>query len=104
MNTENDDNKQNKISSHIRAIGPLTAPKNRKIVTKSDLYESKKDKISDVTDKDIKEKELETLNFSIKVHIPSLSILLNLSTVNSTKQKLTLSPVFSMLDLAEHDL
>lgn len=59
--------------------------------------------MSNATDENTKEKEIEISNFNIKVHIPCLSVLLNSSILNSTKQKLTLSPVPSMLDLAKHN-
>lgn len=59
--------------------------------------------MSDTIDEDTKEKELRSSNSSIKVHVPLLSILLNSFIVNSIKQKLTLSSVLSMLDLAKHD-
>lgn len=42
-------------------------------------------------------------NSNIKVHILYLSILLNLSSIKSIKQKSTLSLVLSMLDLAKYN-
>ncbi len=59
--------------------------------------------MSNVTDKDTKEKELGTSNSSIKVHISYSSVWLNSSIFNSTKQKSTLSLVPSMMDPVEHD-
>lgn len=59
--------------------------------------------MSDATDGDTKAKELGTTNFHIKIHIPRLSILPNLSVVSSTKQKSTLSPVSPMLDPPKHN-
>ena len=59
--------------------------------------------MSDVIDKNTEEKKLGRSNPSIKVHIPYSLVLLNLSTLNSTKPKLTLSPVLSMLDPTKHD-
>ncbi len=44
-----------------------------------------------------------TSNSNIKVHIPCSSIWLNLSALNSTKQKSKLSPVPSVLDPAKHN-
>lgn len=60
--------------------------------------------MSDAIDKNTEKKELRTSNFSIKVHIPHLSILLNLSTLNLWKQKLILSSVPSMLDSDKYNL
>lgn len=59
--------------------------------------------MSDTIDENTEEKELGTSNSNIKVHILYSSVLLNLSTLNSSKQKSTLSQVPSMLDPAEHD-
>lgn len=59
--------------------------------------------MSDTIDKNTKEKELEISNSSIKVYILYSLVLLNLSTLNSTKQKSTLLPVPSMLNPAKHD-
>lgn len=60
--------------------------------------------MSNAIDQDIKEKELEISNSSIKIHIPSLSVLLYLSALNSTKQSPILVPVSSILDPTKHDL
>ncbi len=84
-NTENNNNKQNRTSTHIRVIGCRHLQKNRKIITESDSNESKRDEMSNIIDKDIKEKELGTSNYSIKVHILYLLVLLNLSILNSKK-------------------
>lgn len=54
--------------------------------------------MNNVTNKDIKEKELDISNSNIKVHIPYSSVLLNLSTLNSIKQKFVSSPISFMLD------
>ncbi len=102
-NTQNDDNKQDETPTRIRVIGRGCLQKNRKIVTKSNSDESKRDEMSDAIDKNTKEKELGTSNSGIKVHIPRSLIWLNLSSLNSTNQKPTSSPVPSMLDLTEHD-
>ncbi len=59
--------------------------------------------MSDATDKGNEEKELGTSNSSIKVYILRSSLWLNSSSLNSTKQKSTSSPVLSMLDPAKHD-
>ncbi len=57
--------------------------------------------MSNVIDKDTKEKKLGLSNFNIKVHISHSLVLLNLSALNFTKQKLTSLPVPSILDLAK---
>lgn len=59
--------------------------------------------MNNATDKNTKEKKLGTSNSSIKVHISRSLIWLNLSALNSTKQKLVLSPISFMLDLAKHN-
>lgn len=89
-NIENNDNQQDGILTHIRAIRCQCPEKNRRIIMKSDSNESKRDEMSNEIDEDIKEKEFEISNSSIKVHISHSLILLNLSALNSIKQKLTL--------------
>lgn len=78
-NTKNDDNRQDRIPIDICAIGCRHLPKNRKTVTKSGSDKSKRDKMSNATDKNTKEKELGISNSSIKVHNSHSSVLLNLS-------------------------
>ena len=104
VNTKNNDNKRDRIPTCIRAIRRWHFQKKCKIITKSDSDKSKKDEISNAIDENIKQKKLGTSNFNIKVYISYLLVLLNLFFLNSTKQKLTLSPVLSMLDLAKYNL
>lgn len=68
-NTKNINNKRDGTPTCICAIGCRHLQKNRKIITKNDSDKSKKDKMSNVTDKRTEEKELGTSNSSIKVHI-----------------------------------
>ncbi len=103
-NTENNNNKRDETLTCIYVIKDQCLQKNRKIVIKSDSNKSKRDQISNATDKDTKEKELDTFNYNIKVYISRSLVRLNLSALNSIKQKLTLSPVRSMLDPAKHNL
>ncbi len=103
INNENNDNKRDGTPTCIRAIGRRHFQINRKIVTESDSDESEKDEMDNAINKNTKEKELGTSNSSIKVHIPRSLVWLNLSALNSTKQKLTSSPVPSMLNPAEHN-
>ncbi len=102
-NTKNNNNKEDVKSTCIRAIWRPHLLKNRKIVIENDSDESERDEISNTTDEDTKEKELGTSNPSMKVYISCSFVWLNLSTLNSTKQKLTLSLVPSMLDPTKHD-
>lgn len=81
----------------------INTSKNCKIIIKSDLDNKEKDEISNAIDKNIEEKELKISNSNIKVHILRSSVLLNLSSLNSIKQKWTLSPVSSMLDSTKHN-
>ena len=103
-NTKNDNHKQNRTPTPICAIGRQRLQKNRKILIESDSDKSGRDEMSNATDEDTEEKKLGTSNSSIKVHIPRLLVLLSSSVLNSTKQKLTLSLIPSMLDPAKHDL
>lgn len=57
--------------------------------------------MSNVIDKNTKEKKLGISNSNIKVHISHSLVLLNLSTLNFTKQKSMSLPVLSMLGLAK---
>lgn len=59
--------------------------------------------MSDTIDEDTKEKQKGISNFSIKVHILHSSVLLNSSILNSTKQKLVLSQILSMLNTSKYD-
>lgn len=102
-NTKNDDNKRDGTSTCIHAIRRYHLQKNRKMVIKSDSNKSERDEISDVTDKNTKKTELGISNSSIKIHISCSLVWLNLSALNSTKQKLILSPVLSMLDPTKHN-
>lgn len=102
-NTENDNDKQDGILIRIHAIGCQHFHKNRKIVTKSDSDESKTDEISNAIYENTEKKELGISNSGIKVHISYSLVWFNSSALNSTKQKLTSSPVSSMLDLAKHN-
>ncbi len=76
-NTENDDNKRNRIPTRIRAIGHRRLQKNRKIVPESDSDKSERDEMSNTTDEDTEEKKLVTSNSSIKIHIPRSLLWLN---------------------------
>lgn len=64
---------------------------------------AKRKKLSNIIDKDIKEKELGIFNFSIKIHILHSLVLLNLSTLNTIKQKLILLLILSILNPTKYD-
>lgn len=55
----------------------LIQKKNRKIITKSNLDQSKEYEMSNAIDKDTKEKKLGISNSSIKVHIPRSLVWVN---------------------------
>lgn len=59
--------------------------------------------MSNAIDEDTKEKKLEISNSNIKVNILRSSVLLNLSALNSIKQKLISSSTLSILDPAKHN-
>lgn len=55
-NTKNNDNKQDRIPLYIDAIRHQHLQKNRKIIIKSNSNKSERNEISDITDKNSKEK------------------------------------------------
>lgn len=102
-NTENENNRWDWITLYIRIIEDQLLRKNCKIITKNESDENNKDKISNPIGENIERKELGTINSRIKVHIPRSLILPNSSSINSTKQKLPLSPVLLILDLIKYN-
>lgn len=103
-NIKNDNNKWNKILIYIRIIRHQHLQKNCKIITKNNLNESERDKISDTIDKNIEKKELRTSNFRIKVCILCSLILFNSFALNFTKQKSISLLVSFILNTTKHNL